>query len=545
MVENGSLAQNGCGKLSAFTDDVLDKIKDFGYTHIWYTGLLEHATQTDYTSFDIRADHADVVKGKAGSPYAIKDYYDIDPDLADDVPNRMQEFEALVERTHNAGLKLIMDFVPNHVARAYHSDAKPSQVEDLGAGDNIGHAFNPQNNFYYLPGQKLDLNSLPGMADQVRPDNDYYTEFPAKATGDDCFSAHPNQFNWYETVKLNYGVDYQNNMKTYFSPVPDTWRKMLHILQFWAEKGVDGFRCDMAEMVPVNFWAWAILQIKESYPKLLFIAEVYNPHQYRNYLENGQFDYLYDKAGLYDTLRAVTTTYKPVHTITDCWQSVENLQPHLLNFLENHDEQRIASDFFAAKPERGRPALVISATMNTNPFMVYFGQELGERGMETEGFSGLDGRTTIFDYWNLPVLCHPLTPEQEALRYYYQRVIRLCNESKAIREGTFYDLMYANMWREGFDCNRQYAYMRYKEDELLLIVANFDEEPTNAYVLIPPHVFDFFDIEESQIKQARELLTGKEYPADLRRDEDYSVYVPANDAAIICFKIAEKNILKK
>jgi glycosidase len=231
------------------------------------------------------------------------------------------------------------------------------------------------------------------------------------------------------------------------------------------------------------------------------------------------------------------TAYKSAHTITDNWQSLGNLQANMLNFLENHDEQRIASDFFAGNQEKARPALVVSATMNTNPFMVYFGQELGERGMDAEGFSGRDGRTTIFDYWNLPVFCQKITPEQKALRLYYQKIIRLCNESKAIREGLFYDLMYANLGRENFNPHRQYACMRYQDDELVLIVANFDDNPVAVSVRIPAHVFEYFQIEERQFKSAKELLSGKKQSVVLRKDADYSVNIPANDAAIIIFKI--------
>lgn len=293
----------------------------------------------------------------------------------------MEEFELLVKRSHDNGLKVIIDFVPNHVARQYHSYAKPDGVKDLGEDDDSSKAFDVNNNFYYIPG-----TSLGGEIDFYDEQAGMYEEQRLKLRNN-RFDAYPNKNDWYETVKLNYGVDYMGNTGNHFSPVPDTWYKMRDILLFWAAKGIDGFRCDMAEMVPCEFWGWAIPQVKEQHPELIFIAEVYNPNEYRNYIFNGHFDYLYDKVGLYDTLRAVTCGYGSATAITNCWQSVDDIQPHMLNFLENHDEQRIASDFFAGDARKALPALLVSACMNTNPMMIYFGQELGERGMDSEGFS--------------------------------------------------------------------------------------------------------------------------------------------------------------
>ena len=398
-INNGSITENGCGKMADFTAKALGEIKKLGATHIWYTGIIEHATQTDYRRYNIRPDHPAIVKGKAGSPYAIKDYYDVDPDLAKDVPERMREFENLVQRTHRSGLKVIIDFVPNHVARQYHSDMQPDGTSQLGANDDTDYAFSPYNNFYYIPQSELH-----GQFDMKGAAAEPYKEFPAKATGNNRFDAYPNINDWYETVKLNYGVDYQNGGTCHFNPIPDTWNKMLDILMFWAEKHIDGFRCDMAEMVPVEFWEWAIPQVKAKYPALLFIAEVYNPKEYGNYLFRGKFDYLYDKVGLYDTLRAIVCGNESATAITRAWQSLGGIEKRMLNFLENHDEQRIASDFFASNPRKAIPALIVSACMNVNPMMIYFGQEFGELGMDSEGFSGRDGRTTIFDYWSVDTI---------------------------------------------------------------------------------------------------------------------------------------------
>jgi Glycosidases len=538
---NGNIEENGTGKLSAFSPNVLSEIKKIGTTHIWYTGLLEHATQTNYSGYGIKKDHPAIVKGKAGSPYAIKDYYDIDPDLADHVPDRMKEFEDLVERTHKEGLKLIIDFVPNHVAREYHSDAKPEQVTDLGATDNAYTTFDINNNFYYIPGQAFQPDF------PLDSEGEAYHESPAKATGNDCFSAHPGRNDWYETIKLNYGIDYLNGKNRHFHPIPNTWLKMADILLFWASKNIDGFRCDMAEMVPVEFWGWAIPEIKKKYPEIIFIAEVYDPGQYRNYLHNGKFDYLYDKVGMYDTLRDIICGYRPASDITHCWQSVDDLFPHMLFFLENHDEQRIASDFFAKDPWKAIPALGIIACMNINPVMIYAGQELGERGMDAEGFSGLDGRTSIFDYWSVDSLrnwfnngktdTELLDENQKKLREHYVRILQLTQTSEAIKEGLFYDLMYANPHTDFFNPGKQFAFLRKSAGELILIVANFDDRDIESKVFIPSHVFEYFQLNSEKIKGAKDLLTNEKVNPQIQRNDCYNLSVKKNNLRILSFSL--------
>ena len=541
LVKNGSVRENGEGKFSAFSPTALAKIKELGTTHIWYTGVIEHATQTDYSAYQIRKDHPDVVKGKAGSPYAIKDYYDIDPDLAEKVPNRMKEFEALVKRTHDAGMKVIIDFVPNHVAREYYSDARMSYVEDLGQHDDTTKGFDRNNNFYYIPGCPLHLSFAEAHGDYD------YSEFPAKVTGNDCFSPCPGKNDWYETVKLNYGVDYQNGGTCHFNPIPDTWTKMLDILMFWAGKHIDGFRCDMAEMVPVEFWEWAIPQVKTKHPDLLFIAEVYNPKEYGNYLFRGKFDYLYDKVGLYDTLRAIVCGDESATAITRAWQSLGGIEKRMLNFLENHDEQRIASDFFASNPRKAIPALIVSACMNVNPMMIYFGQEFGELGMDSEGFSGRDGRTTIFDYWSVDTIRRwrnggkfdgkMMADNQKHLYAIYQRILTLCNEEKAISQGDFFDLMYANVngWR--FNEHKQYTFLRKSGRELLLFVVNFDHISADLAINIPSHAFDFLQIPQMDRYHAVDLLSGKEETISLLPYKATEVSVEGYGGKILKIKL--------
>ena len=526
--EDGTLAENGCGKLNDFTPTALKKIRTMGVSHIWYTGVIRHATQTDYSAYGIPRQHPAVVKGKAGSPYAITDYYDIDPDLAVDVPNRMAEFEALIDRSHKAGLKVIIDFVPNHVARQYHSICAPEGVKDLGEEDNQQNGFDPQNNFYYCPGQRFTpyLDLYHGEAEP-------YIEEPAKATGNDCFHNAPGMNDWYETVKLNYGLDYYAGRIGHFNPIPNTWDKMTEILLFWAAKGVDGFRCDMAEMVPAAFWHWATDKVKYRYPDVVFIGEVYNPAEYRNYLGAG-FDYLYDKVGMYDTVRDVMCGRQSAHAITGAWQATDDIRQHMLYFLENHDEQRIASQFFAGDARRGVPGLVVSALLQQNPLMIYFGQEYGERGMDKEGFSGNDGRTTIFDYWCVPSVVRAAkvksTADEKKLYDIYNKVMHIAASEKAVSQGQMFDLMYVNG-----HYHRQYIFLRKAGAEVLLVVSNFDDSTAAVNVTIPAHAFDFLSIKEKNAV-ATDLLTGSQFKITLKRDSEIPLVVDPLSAIVLKFK---------
>ena len=539
--EYGTLAENGAGKMNDFDEGVLRHIHDLGVTHLWYTGVIRHATCTDYSSFGIPTQNPRVVKGRAGSPYAITDYYDIDPDIAVDVDARMAEFESLVARTHAEGMKIIIDFVPNHVARQYKSIAKPKGVEDLGEGDDTGKHFDPQNNFYYCPGEQLDLSGV--VENTYAHGAEAYHEFPAKCTGNDRFDSHPQQNDWYETIKLNYGVDYcdAGGRSYHYHPVPSTWKKMTDILLFWAAKGVDGFRCDMAEMVPHEFWAYATQQVKERYPEMIFIGEVYDPNQYRMYVESG-FNYLYDKVGMYDCIRGVICGERSASSITHEWQKVDDIRDHMLYFLETHDEQRIASDFFAANPWKGVPGMIVSALLQQNPVMVYAGQEFGERGMDKEGFSGQDGRSTIFDYWTSDTVYKgffnrdALTTDEKKLSLIYQGLLRFCNREKAVREGLTFDLMYVNQQSHQFNPHKQFVFLRKADDEVLLVVANFDQERVQINVTIPAYAFDFLGIPEQEVEMT-DLLSGFTKVVDLKRDGQVALDVEANYGRIYKFNI--------
>lgn len=540
---NGTLSENGVGKFNDIDLATLKRIKKLGCSHVWFTGVVRHATTTNYSAYRIPVNHPSVVKGKAGSPYAITDYYDVDPDMAENVGNRMAEFESLIKRTHKAGMKVVMDFVPNHVAREYHSISCPEGVRDLGEDDNTDWHFSPKNNFYYCWGQPLTprfdvAHDSDGTA--VEP----YTECPAKATGNDVFSASPERNDWYETVKLNYGIDYCDAGGRSFhfygidgKPLCDTWYKMTDILLFWAAKGVDAFRCDMAEMVPAAFWAYATERVRSEYPEIQFIGEVYDPSQYRTYISSG-FNYLYDKVGMYDTLKAVTQGVCSAEAITRQWQATDDISQHMLYFLENHDEQRIASSFFAGEAKRGIPALLVSALLQQNPFMLYAGEEFGEKGMDGEGFSGVDGRTTIFDYWCVETIRKgyysrkEMTKEEREIEKLHTLILTIAVSEKAVTDGMTYDLMYVNPMSENYDSSKVYTFLRKHGSETLLIAVNFAETAKDVKVNIPLHAFEYLSLSEGE-KEAVDLLTGKSVKLTLSSADPVSLSIPASSGVVL------------
>lgn len=543
---NGSRDENGVGKFNDINNAALQALRQFGASHVWYTGVIEHATQTSYAEFGIHPDDPAVVKGRAGSPYAVKDYYDVDPDLAVSVPDRMAEFEALVGRTHAHSLKVIIDFIPNHVARQYGSDRKPAGIVDLGEKDDTSLGFSPANNFYYLPGETFVAPGNVSHAERaaVAP----LHEFPAKVTGSGSITATPDSNDWYETIKLNYGVNVFDGSR-HFDPIPATWHQMLDILLFWSAKGVDGFRCDMAQLVPVEFWQWAISRVKKRYPGMIFIAEIYEPSLYRSYIFEGGFDYLYDKVGLYDAARRLMEGHGSCYELSQVWQRESgDFANHMLRFLETHDEQRIVSRFFANDPWAAIPAMTLTATMHTGPFLLYFGQELGARSEGSEGFSGDDGRTTIFDYWGLTDWQNwvnggaydgeAMTDDQRRLRAFYQQLNHLVNGSDAIQNGYFYDLQYANDNHQsaGYDAHQLYSYFRYTDRQKLLIVCNFSNHNTyETTVRIPRHAFDSMDLDPSRIYRFTDIFLSTVQVETVGR-EGVPLTLPPRSVRVLEFK---------
>ncbi len=506
-LKNGTLSENGTGKFSDIDTRTLEYIRWLGCSHVWYTGILRHSTQT--SEGGCIPSHPQLVKGQAGSPYAICDYYDVNPYLADEPKKRMDEFESLIERTHEAGLKLIMDFVPNHVARDYGKNSSVPGHPVLGAEDDRSVHWKAENDFYYYVGEKLTLPTP--VPEGMEP----YNEFPAMATGNNCYSPAPGINDWYETVKINYGDEHTS-----------TWDKMYDIIDYWASKGVDGFRCDMVELVPPQFFRWLISKVKEKYPEVIFIAEVYKKELYGEYIRSVGFDYLYDKSGLYDTLRTIVEKnvndngmpvelWQSATGITRNWQYLSDLQPYMLNFLENHDEQRFASDFFAKDAGNTFAPLYVSLYLNTAPFMIYFGEEIGERGMYEEGFSGQDGRTTIFDWWSIEsirrlrkviaedayrtmsiqeLVAAGLEEKEAEVFCRFAQATRFASTDPGIRMGTTYDLCYCNFGSEGFDKNRHFAFLRDYQDHTLLVAANFSNKEAEMSIIIPDHAFEWMGI---------------------------------------------------
>ena len=544
----GSIEENGTGKFNDITANALKELKKLGIGYVWYTGVIEHATMTDYGKYGIATDDPDIVKGRAGSPYAIKDYYDVAPDLAVEVENRMQEYEALIKRSHAEGLKVLMDFVPNHVARTYRSDAKPSHVRNLGELDDVNKGFDPTNDFYYLPNQKFVVPGgyNPG-GDQFSSDlkDGEFDEFPAKATGNNVFSAAPGLDDWFETVKLNYGIDYQNHQTKHFVPQPTLWKKMRDILAFWAAKGIDGFRCDMVEMVPIEFWHWVIADLKKKYPALLFIGEAYDPNQYQNYLVNGKFDFLYDKVGLYDSLKRLMTNDPgaAVKEISLVWRKESRgFSQQMLRFLENHDETRIASTAFTGNPWYAIPGMVVTATLSSGPVMIYNGQEVGEPGHGAQGFSGEDGRTSIFDYCGIPQ--HQkwmndgafdggkLNEDEKTLRQFYQVLLQVSTTNEAISAGNFYELLDANQASVGFN-DKVYAYLRYTTSQRVLILANFNRFETTLNVRLPNDVLSVFDLDGKTVA-FKDLLTGLSFNT-ANINDGLAIQIPSTGAVILAF----------
>ncbi|MGE6356558.1 alpha-amylase family glycosyl hydrolase [Flavobacterium sp. NPDC079362] len=531
----GTIEENGVGKFNDFTDKALHEIKDLGVTYIWYTGVPHHALVGDYKAYGISDDDPEVVKGRAGSPYAVKDYYNVNPDLAVNPANRLQEFEDLIDRTHKAGLKLIIDIVPNHIARKYEGKNNPEGVKDFGADDDVNVEYKRDNNFYYIPNNHFEIpdNDIPLNGEKNPLVDGVFDENPAKWTGNGSRKVKPDQNDWYETVKVNYGIrpdgskDFpelpagfdQKSYQEHFAfwqdkDVPDSWKKFKSIALYWTAKGVDGFRYDMAEMVPYEFWSYMNSAIKTENPKAFLLAEVYNPNEYRNYIRLGKMDYLYDKVETYDKLKDVIRGKSSPDGLSEIQKGMSDIEHNMLHFLDNHDEQRLASPDFAGTPERGKPLMVVSTTISTSPTMVYFGQEVGEAGNENAGF-GKPTRTSIFDYIGVPNHQRwmndgkfdggQLSDSEKNLRDFYKRLLNFSINSPALM-GSFQEIQSVNRQNNaGYD-ELLYSYVRWSANQKLIVVANFSSEKTSEFELkIPADIISKWNLKDGEYELKDQL----------------------------------------
>jgi len=530
---NGTLAENGCGKFNDINDAALASLKTMGFTHVWLTGVLEQASGTAYPNRP--ADAPDILKGIAGSPYAIKDYFDVSPDYAVNPDKRLDEFKGLLGRCRAHGLMTIIDFVPNHVARSYESDVMPDL--SFGKGDNHYVFFDRDNHFYYLgpndagggPPLKLPTAQLPGCDGTFTPETTF-----GRVTGNNVISWAPTTHDWYETVKLNYGHDFTKGRATSLpgpdaapEEVPKTWRTMDQILAYWQAMGVNGFRADMAHMIPMEFWRWSVKRARARQADVFFSAEAYDNDPAKltdghvlEELVGAGFDAVYDKP-TYDVLDGIYEKGKWANDL-DRLTFTGALFHKSLRFAENHDEVRLASRFTwgGIGMNVGKPVSAVLFAMGRGTVMLYNGQEVGEPAAGAEGFGGDDARTTIFDYWSMPEFTKwvnggkydggRLSAEQKSLRDWYGKLIR-CTQSPAFTAGEFYGLNHANhenphfgrLGEETISGHWLYAFLRHdpKSGESFLIIANFHGSETlkNVKVSIPEHAWGFMGREKDSI----------------------------------------------
>ncbi len=517
---HGSIEENGCGKFADINGAALSSLKEMGFTHVWLTGILEQASGTDYPGRP--GDDPDILKGMAGSPYAIRDYFDVCPDYAVDPSRRLEEFKELVDRCHDYGLKVIIDFVPNHVARSYISDVRPDDT--FGHGDNRDVFFDRDNHYYYLPPDEVGPPlKLPKFADGFYgPEAEY-----GKVTGNNVISWHPSIDDWYETVKLNYGHDFTKGRDTSHLPgadaavseVPKTGQTMDRILAYWQETGVDGFRADMAHMIPMEFWRWAVKRARARQAHVFFSAEAYNNdpakltegHALDALLESG-FDAVYDKQS-YDILEGIYEKGKWANDLDS--HNFDGMRFHRsLRFAENHDEVRLACPevWGGHGMEVGRPVSGVLFGLGRGAIMIYSGQEVGEAGGDEAGFSSDHKRTTIFDYWSMKEFVKwtnggkydgaLLSDPQKGLRTWYSKLLKVLSH-RAFTNGDFFGLNYFNRENENFgrvdgeevSGHWVYAFLRHdrKSGESYLVVANFHPTDvlTDVAVRIPEGAWDF------------------------------------------------------
>lgn len=528
-VEGGSRNSNGCGTFNGITDKALREISRMGFTHVWLTGVLRHATQTSYPN--LPAQPKSIVKGLAGSPYAVVDYFDVDPDLASGPERRMEEFVALVKRCRSVGLVPLMDFIPNHVSRAYR--VNDGIHDDFGKGDDVHTFFAPNQGYFYLTSNCL------GDGPPLRlPDGVFDGELTfGRVTGNNSISWHPSQSDWYETVKLNYGYNFMAGFSSlrllpnWTSPkqrVPKTWQIMDDVLSFWQDKGIGGFRCDMAQMIPMAFWKWAISRARVRLSDVFFMAEAYNDHMKTTpddpceALLDAGFNAVYD-SGCYHLAQNIYTENNWANDFDGLFRSNPKYMTHGVRYVENHDETRLCSPLsWRGVGSTVFPAIItLVYASGSGPVLVYNGQEVGEKAEGPGGFGGHDGRTSIFDYTCLPQLqewvadgrfdANLLPKDSFRVRDFHCRLLPLMQHS-ALARGDFYGLNWANMKNTTFGREPQedtsghwvYAMLRHDAHDktTVLVVGNLSPEINfyNLHISIPQHAFGWCGILTDQVR---------------------------------------------
>lgn len=560
---HGTIEENGCGKFNDINDAALTSLKNLGITHIWLTGVLEQASGTDYP--DRPADAAALLKGIAGSPYAIRDYFDVSPDYAVVPAQRLEEFQSLLHRIKNLGLKTLIDFVPNHVARSYSSDVCPEL--SFGNHDDSSHFFDRDNNFYYLGqlhpggGPPVKLPTAEGGKTDYPPESKF-----GRVTGNNAITWSPSIHDWYETIKLNYGHDFTvgpprkdvsplPTAESQLESTPDTWQKMDAILGYWQAMGVDGFRVDMAHMIPMEYWTWQLRRCRQRKTETYFMAEAYDGDPAKmtegNVLDallNAGFNAVYDGPS-YETIMHMHDHGKWANDIDAAANPFSSHFHNVVRYAANHDEVRIASakTWGGADMNVGRPACAILFGLGRGPNMIYNGQMVGEMAEGASGFSGDDARTTIFDYWSMPSLvawCNghkynevQLSPEQRDLRAFYGRLLKLCAEP-AFEHGDFYGLNHANQLNPGFgrlegehvSGHWLYAFLRYdfESRQAFLVVVNNHTAQTleNVSIQIPEHALKWLGIRSNQLRFIDRLGTDIEAVASTASLPDEGLKLP-------------------
>ena len=621
----GTIDQNGCGHFADINDTALRGIADLGVTHIWLTGVLRQATLTAYPDLGLTADAPDVVKGRAGSFYAIRDYFDVCPDYAVNPADRLGEFDALVARIHKAGLKVLIDFVPNHVARGYRSIVRPEL--NFGDGDDASRFFDPNNHFYYVrpeppdavretghetgletgleTGQASGQELAPGLEhgdrddgaprtsaeaaghdaqadtaprEQVEPlflsrpehwnpagvafegfydPEDGTPGRPVKVTGNNAVSSTPAAYDWYETIKLNYGYNFVTRTGHY-EPRPRLWDVMDEILAYWQGRGVDGFRCDFAHYVPPEAWTYLIGRSRRRDPQAYFVAEAYpyadsgDPITHMGQLIDVGFDAVYHD----DSYNRLKRIYQFAGSIEDYDYSLVRIagehRQHYLHYLENHDERRIASpavpgvwtgDSGFGQMEAAYLLAPLQLLAGPGPVLVLNGQEVGEPGADAEGFSGRDGRTTLFDYWSMPAFVKwvhdhaydggGLSDDQAALRVFYRNLLRLRQHPSVLGSG-FWGLRYFNHPHRHADCpDTVHTFARFAPGSgcLILVAGNFDRERTARAVLrIPPELALAAGLSG---RCGVRVVLSADGQAHTAAGEDHAGATPASESAVV------------